>query len=250
MNLKEQVVNLYLSGFPEDTKEFAIDFVNRFFDEHCTYIVEEDKLISMLYMFDCSLFSENTNTPAYYVYAVVTDPEFRGKGYMRKLMDKARDKAKEKGKGALIIKPSSESLYSFYEKLGFKTAFYFNETDYSLKQASDLEVSFVSANEYNEKREELLKDTPHTVWSEMLSYIGENGRFFSGKDFCGLIETEEEKVFLREFIGNKEGIDALLSKLSYKTAVVRTTDKEKPFGMLCPLKEMKADKMYMGFAMD
>lgn len=250
MNLKEQAVNLYLSGFPEDTNEFAEDFANKFFVDNCTYITEDDKLISMLYMFPCSISLGKKNIPAYYVYAVVTDPEFRGKGYMRKLMDKAREKAKLDGKEALIIRPSNESLYFFYEKLGFKTAFYFNEFEYSCKQTSNLDFTFTDSKGYNEKREELLKNTPHAVWSEMLSYIGENGKFFVGKDFCGLMEIEEEKVFLREFIGNKEGIDALLSKLSYKTAVVRTTEKEKPFGMLCPLKEMVTDKMYMGFAMD
>ncbi len=250
MNLKEQAINLYLSGFPEDGIEFAKEFTERFFENNCTYIAEENRLVSMLYMFDCALFADNQKTPAYYVYAVVTDPEFRGKGYMRKLMDKAREKATQTGKGALIIKPSSESLFNFYEKLGFKTAFYFNEYEHTKLTNEEQNLSFVTAKQYNKKREELLKDKPHIVWEEMLEIIGENGKFFIGKDFCGLVEIEDDKAFLREFIGNKSGLDSLLNKLSINNAMVRTNDFKKPFGMLCPLKEVLADKMYMGFAMD
>lgn len=250
MNLKEQAVKLYLSGFPEDGIDFAKEFTERFFEKNCTYIVENNRLISMLYMFDCKVLKEGDSIPAFYVYAVVTDPEFRGKGYMRKLMDKAKDNAKENGKCALIIKPSNEDLFNFYEKLGFKTVFYFNEYEHTKIEDSALEFAFVSAKDYNIKREELLKELPHTAWEEMLEFIGENGKFFTGEDFCGLIEIEDQKAFLREFIGNKEGLDSLLSKLSINTATVRTTAFDKPFGMLCPLKEISFDKMYMGFAMD
>lgn len=250
MNLKEQAVKLYLSGFPEDTHEFATDFTNRFFDKNSVYIEENGKLISMLYMFDCAILTDGKSLPVYYVYAVVTDPEYRGKGYMRKLMDKAKENAKEEGKEALIIKPSNEGLYSFYEKLGFKTAFYFNESEYVKSAENKIEFTFTDAKTYHKKREELLLDTSHVSWEGMLEYIGENGDFFVGADFCGLAEIEEQKLFLREFIGNKRGLDAILSKLSVKTATVRTIGTENPFGMICPLKDFVHDKMYMGFAMD
>lgn len=250
MNLKEQAVNLYLSGFPEDDMEFAKDFTERFFDSSATYVAEDGKLISMLYMFDCELFTNEEKLPISYVYAVVTHPEHRGKGYMKKLMDKAKEKAKEKGKAALIIKPSNDGLYSFYEKLGFKTTFYYNKFEHIKETKSKAELCFTDAKNYNKKREELLSKKPHVVWEEMLEYIGENGKFFIGKDFCGLAEISDQTLFLREFLGNKDGLDALLSSLSLDKAQVRTEGIEKPFGMLCPLKAKASDKMYMGFAMD
>ena len=115
---------------------------------------------------------------------------------------------------------------------------------------TNLNLTFTDAKGYGEKREELLKNTLHVTWEELLETIGENGNFFIGEDFCGLIEAEDERAFLREFIGDKKGVDAVLSRLSFKTATVRTNELNKPFGMLFPLKEIKPCKMYMGFAMD
>lgn len=249
MNLKEQAVELYLSGFPDDSKEFAKEFIENFFNTNCCYIEEDGKLISMLYMFDCefSLFGEKQ--PVSYVYAVVTHNEYRGKGYMRRLMEKAKIKAKDKS--ALIIKPSNDELYSFYEKLGFKTAFYYSEKGYEKGVTVDTRIVFTDAEGYSAKREELLKTIPHICWDEMLEYIGLGGRFFIGEDFCGLAEITDDKVFLREFIGDKCGVDALLNSLSRDKATVRTSTPETPFGMICALKNnISFEKMYMGFAMD
>ena len=168
------------------------------------------------------------------------------------LIEIAKAAAEEsKDKAALIIKPSNEGLYSFYEKLGFKTTFYYDEYEYFGKKSSDKKLDFITFKEYSTKREQLLKNTPHVCWENMMEYIGLGGEFFKGEDFCGLVEKTNNKLFLREFIGNEEGIDALLLNLDYKSAVIRVTENKTPFGMLRPLKsENFPEKMYMGFAMD
>lgn len=249
MNLKQQAVELYLSGFPEDSREFATSFIEKFFDTNCCYIEENGILISMLFMFDSELIIEDKRLPTSYIYAVVTHPKLRGKGFMTKLMQKAKLNAKEKS--ALIIKPSNRELYSFYERFGFKTVFYFKEQEYIKREDREDPITFADAISYNTKREELLNKIPHIFWGNMMEYIGSNGRFFIGKDFCGLLETIDERLFLREFLGDKKGLDALLCSLSKQNLVVRTAEYDEPFGMLCPLKDIQLqNKMYMGFAMD
>lgn len=249
LDLKKQAAELYLLGFADDGRDFAEEFTERFFDENCCYIEENGKLVSMLYMFDCELVNLDKRYPVSYVYAVVTHPSYRGKGYMRKLMEKAKKRAE--GKAALIIKPSNKELYSFYEKLGFNTAFYYSECEYFKQDNNDAKITFINSEKYNLKREELLKEVTHVCWQGMMEYIGSNGRFFEGEDFCGLVEEIEDRLFLREFIGDKSRVNALLSHFSKKSAIIRTTGNDTPFGMICRLNNASfPEKMYMGFAMD
>ena len=83
----------------------------------CLHTVKQDgKTVSMLFTLPCELNFEDKKQKLYYVYAAATDSEYRGMGYMSALI---KDVAKDSN-APLFLKPATESLGDFYQKLGFK----------------------------------------------------------------------------------------------------------------------------------
>ena len=54
-----------------------------------------------------------------YIYGVVTDEKYRGRGYFKKLLDDAKRFYASKGYDFLITVPSNNGLFGMYKKLGF-----------------------------------------------------------------------------------------------------------------------------------
>ena len=81
------------------------------FDEVDSLVYEEDgRIVSMLYMI-------NTDTSGY-LYGLATLPEYRGRGYMRKLLEYALNEAYEAE--CIFLMPAEKSLDKYYDIFGFK----------------------------------------------------------------------------------------------------------------------------------
>ena len=95
-----------------------------------------------------------------YLYAVAVDEDSRGKGLGRELSRAAVSYGKENGVELICTLPAEESLYRWYEEIlslryhSFRTTF----TCLELPQALSL-----SAEEYLDEREALLRGLPHVV---------------------------------------------------------------------------------------
>lgn len=232
MTLKEQALRLYTTAFPSDSIDFATDFINRFFDKHCRYIVAEGKIVSMLFLFDCSLVLKGERHSAYYLYAAATLPEYRGRGLMADLVEKAKKEAFKKGR-VLITKPAAEGLFGFYSKFGFKTAFYYSKE--LLERQNIDNLCEITTAEYILKREELLKDTPHVCLDDLMEFALGGMRLFGDDNTCCCVDMSGERPLFKEYLSKAEIGESL------KT----------PFAMLCLFDATPLpDKMYMGLAMD
>lgn len=85
------------------------------FDEIDSLVYETDgRIVSMLYMINAE-----TST---YLYGLATLNEYRGRGYMGKLIEYALNKAS--GTEYIFLMPAEESLYGYYERYGFKDKTY------------------------------------------------------------------------------------------------------------------------------
>lgn len=254
MNRKQEALGLYRIAFPKDPMDFAVEFIDQFFDSNCLTDVRDGRLACMLFLFECSIRLEGAVYPAYYVYAVATHPDYRGRGYMRALMERAKEKARRDGRAALLIKPSNEQLYSFYEKLGFHTACFYNEGRIVCSHEAIRPIRQLSAEDYGKARERLLDGRDHVCWDEMFDYITQDAVLLGGDTFCACAEIYNGKLFVREFLSaDGSGKDSILAFFSLEEGVFRTAEPVVPFGMLCPLSETVAEidrSLYMGFAMD
>ena len=68
---KDDALRLYLTAFPEDEPSFAEDFLNRFFDRDCRYIINDGRLVSMLFLLDATMHFGEREVRGKYLYAGV-----------------------------------------------------------------------------------------------------------------------------------------------------------------------------------
>lgn len=112
---KDLCLALYREAFPEPDLTFE-EALFKYCFKYCHYIKENDKVISMLFALPCKFVSANEKCDCVYIYAAATLREYRGKGYMARLMEKVKNE-----NDFLFLRPANSSLIAFYEKIGFKT---------------------------------------------------------------------------------------------------------------------------------
>ena len=92
-----------------------------------------------------------------YIYAVAVTPEFRGSGTGRTLTERSAELARARGAEVICTLPAEESLYAWYKTiLGTECALH--RQRYEVKAADIVPVQSLSAAEYGQRREALLKD--------------------------------------------------------------------------------------------
>lgn len=183
-----QIINLWHSCFGDDETYIRFYLENRFDDENMLCIRDKGKIVSMASFLKTSLKwpGKDEETEALYVYAVATDPAYRGRGYASDIIKHAS----EKWRKPLILQHASETLQTFYEKLGFVKCFKRYLYDYEAvrldgKDAADVaavdnidvdmeiisEVSLDIIKDYQKKRDAFFETRPYVRWDlDALSY--------------------------------------------------------------------------------
>lgn len=97
------------------------DFIGRFlqvaFREHFIYTeMVNDALASFLHLIPLTLSAGSKSYKGFYLFAVATDPAFRGQGHSRRLL---RDSLAHTDADFVVTVPASSSLFDFYAGQGF-----------------------------------------------------------------------------------------------------------------------------------
>lgn len=115
----EQAVSLWQEAFG-DSKDYIRFFHSTHDSCYCLMLTQGEELLSALYLIDGELGSHK----GFYLFAAATFKRYRGKGYMARLLKKAEDFAKQKSKSFIALVPAEPSLFDYYSRFGYKTAFY------------------------------------------------------------------------------------------------------------------------------
>lgn len=118
-SLREQAVALWQEAFG-DSEEYIRFFHNTHSSCVCLTLTQGEELTSALYLIDGELCSQK----GFYLFAAATFKKFRGKGYMAKLLQKAEDYARQNESSFIALVPAQGSLFEYYSRFGYKTAFY------------------------------------------------------------------------------------------------------------------------------
>lgn len=113
---KCQYIKLWGDVF-EDKSEFIESFCN--YSDENNYIFthsENEEIVSFLHLIPTNLPTTERVLNGYYLYAVATAPQWRGKGISTVLLEKS---LKQLTYDFIITVPASESLFTFYQKQGF-----------------------------------------------------------------------------------------------------------------------------------
>lgn len=127
-------------------------------------LMEDGALRSMLALPELALvLADGRRLRAGYVYALATHPGCRGQGYAPMLLTAAAGLARQHGLDCLLTVPEPPGLFAFYEKNGFRPAFYLREIT---AQPAPAPAHPVSPAEYAALREGLLAGRAHTAYTE------------------------------------------------------------------------------------
>lgn len=207
-----ELTALWQTVFDEDKEVCEIFFESVFPLSRALIYRENGEIVSSLFLLNCSL----GEFAGLCIYCAMTRSDFRGKGYMKKLLSFADGYRKEKQLDFLFLVPAEESLFEYYKKCGFEK-FGNKQTAKVVDFAeSSLDISSCSPEEYIFKRESLLRDTAKlTLPAETVKYWVESCYRYGGEAVytdgaCGLIFSDAEETSIRDLVGSEEGISRIL----------------------------------------
>lgn len=115
----EAIRDIWKKSFGDEDDDISFYLEQRMSDENMLIIKQDGKAVSMASFLPVQYLHEGEYLDARYVYAVATLPEYRRRGFARKILEFARELYEQ----PLLLAPAEESLISYYEKIGFQSAF-------------------------------------------------------------------------------------------------------------------------------
>jgi len=114
----ESVREIWRHCFGDDA--FCDWFFTRLYNPKYLRVLTVDQtVVSMAFCFPREIKSQNRVCKAWYLYGIGTHPSFRGKGYAKRLIEECISEAKEEGLDLCFLIPAEQSLFSYYERIGF-----------------------------------------------------------------------------------------------------------------------------------
>lgn len=229
-----------------DTEAFLDDFFSLAFSPaRCRCLTEEGQLAAMLYWFDC----ECAGQKLAYLYAVATDPAFQNRGCCRALMAHTHAHLKEAGYHGALLVPGSESLFRFYEKLGYRAATTVGEFTCA---AGDTPVALrrVSAEEYAEARRQLLPEGGVVQEGAALALLEAQSSLYAGNGLLLAGTLSDGKLLYSELLGPVDAAPGVLAALGAAEGTFRVPGGQRPFAMYLALKPDAVTPSYFGLALD
>jgi len=197
-------------GDPPDAVEAY--FALRHRDENMLVEVQGDEIAGMLTMLPLHLTSPVRSFPARYIYAVATHTAYRNQGVSTRLLNEAHAYMQSRGEAASILVPASPSLFDFYSKRGYQTAFSLDTIRFEAASLPpfprDGRFAPCSPGEYARFRDKAFAPSRlYACWNEksvayaVLSFGPAGGitRLFAGDgEGCAAWERQENNVLVRE----------------------------------------------------
>jgi predicted N-acetyltransferase YhbS len=230
-----------------DSDEFLDAFFERGYSEERSFCALcEGQVVGALYWFD----AEWEGQPVAYLYAIATAESYRGRGICQALMRHTHARLKAQGYRAAILVPGSASLFSFYEKLGYRTVCTIGETE-AIAGATGLSLKELSPEEYARERRSFLPWGGVLQEGATVSFLATSATFYRGDGFLLTARVESEHLVGIELLGEKKMASAVVSALGCRTGSFRTVGEDRPFAMLLPLSEEDfIQPSYFGLALD
>lgn len=161
----------------------------------------------MLSMLPFALETGRAVYPARYVYAVATDPAHRGLGIASDLLARAHEVMLERGEAASVLVPASESLFGYYARRGYKTAFRVAEAEVRAEDLPPIPSGAAAApcspTEFTRMRDAAFAGGLFARWDERAVAFATLGNGITrvsapSGEGCALWEVLEDGIFVRE----------------------------------------------------
>lgn len=103
-------------------------YIRFFFEERhalsdALLLTVQGEVISQLFLLPAQVRCGMQSFSVFYLFAAATLPSHRGCGYMGELIRAAQQKCRSQGIDGIVLLPAEDSLYDYYERFDFETAF-------------------------------------------------------------------------------------------------------------------------------
>ena len=123
--MRDNIKDLWHDCFG-DSNEYVVFFLDHYnISQHMLVFIDGDKPVSMLSLLPMSVVTKDGMTlNGRYIYAVATDPRYRGRGISTKLLEYTHDYLRKNGVRLSVLSPAKGELFNFYQKRGFESEFF------------------------------------------------------------------------------------------------------------------------------
>lgn len=203
--------------------------------DRCLVAADGD-ILAAQHWFDCQLDGQK----AAYLYGIAAFKSHRGKGIGSKLVLAGVEYLKKAGYEVILLVPAEESLFRYYERLGFRTVSTIHE---ELVTAGDpLLLRRLTTAEYATLRRMYLPE--HSLLQEgaCLDLFALYANFYATEHAVAAVTDNT----VWELLGDPGDAPGLLAALGIKSATVRTPGTGRPFAMTIGAEA----PIYLGLAFD
>jgi len=250
---REQLLHLWHTVFG-DNYLFVGDFLDNVILPGRGFVADvEGSIAAAAYIIDGITVD---GEPHPYIYAVSTLPEYRGHGCGEAVSRACAELIESEG-GKASLHPAEESLFNWYGKMGFKSAFGVYEGNVETS-AEPIALTIISPSEYAERRKALLNGHRFADFDPRLLEWWEtnwSGSFFSFNGGCmAVLRFNDLDLIIPELISTKNALGAIAA-LDTDNAYVRTPalDGFEHFGIkkdFVSVYNCGEESGYWGFAFD
>lgn len=213
----ERAKDIWRENFTDSEEEIDFYFKTIYRDKNFLMLEENGEIKASLHENPYNISFNGNILPSFYIVGVAVSPEYRGKGYMRKLLNHSLKNALSNNKDIVFLSPINTEIYSnfgfgyisgleHYELKLEDIPFNSINRDIEIKKAG--EEDFNSIIElYNKKMENsnIYLKRDHSYLTRIKGEIeNENGKiyvFYREKRITGYLICyfREEEIFVREF---------------------------------------------------
>ena len=236
---------LWKAAFSDEDAFLDAFFSTGFSPDRCRCILEEDRPIGALYWFD--VFCKGQRFA--YLYAVATDPDYRGRGLCRGLMEDTASHLALKGYHGLLLVPQKESLREMYRKMGYSDCGSISSFTAPAEEQT-FSLRHLTPEEYGIRRRQYLPEDGVLQEGENLTFLATYALFYEGDDFLATFTLEEGKLICHELLGNPDAAYGLVSAFGCAEGTFRTPGPDQPFAQLRKLKSDCCTPGYFALAFD
>lgn len=237
--------NLWKKAFGDDDAFLDIFFTTAFSPARCRCISENGGITATLYWFDVSCGGRKLA----YLYAVATDPDHRGRGLCRSLMEDVRLLLAQAGYAGILLVPQSEALREMYRKMGYRDCTAVTERIVDSGSES-IPCTVIDQQAFASLRRVYLPERGVVQEGENLRFLSAQAQFLQGADFLAAVTLDGQYLHCHELLGNTDSAAGILRALNCFRGFFRMPGGETPFAQYLPLRSDCPVPGYFGLAFD
>lgn len=237
---------LWLQAFGDSEAFMESFFREAFREDRCRCLYRDDFPAAALYWFDCRW----QDKPVAYIYGVATNQQFQKQGLCRALMEDTHRHLALLGYAGAVLVPSSQGLFSLYEKLGYRSFCPMERRTVAPTPGQTLALRAIAPGEYAALRPQFLPENSILQGEDALSFVSSFARFYAGEKLLFCAGQEGDTLYFQEYFGNADLLGQIVYTLGAGKGIVRLPGKGPDFAMYRSLDKDTTLPQYFGIAMD